>query len=257
MDAKMKTIPKKMRSALAFLLITVILCSSAFTLTGCESADSVYIKSAGWDVDMDTFHDVYVTRYTDMLGDMQRKYSLNGAERYVDVFEDNAKMYMYASNFTLCLYIGNLINRGELIIQLYYYGEYKEDLQNYEAQKTLLALVSEIIDTIGFDTELDENPDMFLNLYNEAREIEAELKAEKEESGKTEEDDEDDEKPTATHFVFNEGELEDLGYTVTLGYMSDPYFYMMRKEAATEDKEIPVNFYMFYGLMKTLPDTAE
>jgi hypothetical protein len=257
----MNTFVKKMRSALAFLLIIVILCSTALSFTGCASADAEYIKSTGWDVDMDTFHHRYVTEYTDMFGDMQRKYSLNGAERYVDVFEDNAKMYMYASNFTLCLYIGNLINRGELIIQLYYYGEYKEDLQNYEAQKTLLALVSEIIDTIGFDTELDENPDMFLNLYNEAREIEAQLKAEKEESkgegGEEDTDESDDEKPTATHYVFNEGELSELGYTVTLGYMSDPYFYLMRKEGALDDEEIPVNFYMFYGLMKTLPDTAE
>ena len=234
---------KVIGSALRFVLVFALIASVMLSVVSCGDPDRDYYTASGWNADLDEFNESYVPYYTSLVGKLQREYGLTSAERYVDVFDDNAKVYLYDTDFTICVYFGHTADFGECVMQLFYYGENEGDLESYTAQKKIVELAAEIVHTVCYDTRKNENANYFEKLFGDAKLIE-----EKEEENK----EENTEKPHATYYIFNGAMLEGLGYDVTLKFESDPYFYMMKKDAAMSEETIPANSYLFYGLLKPI-----
>ena len=240
------------RSALRFVLCFAVLASICLSAVGCGNATDEYIAATGWNMDNETFMEEYVPEFNSFIGRLHGK-KVPTSQRTVDYFSDNAKFYLYNEEFTLMIYVGNFETFGECIVQLLYYGSEEGDLLDFEKQRSYVELAATILHEFCYDTEKEVNPLFFEKLFDDCLKIKEEEESKKDEEDKDSEDGEEEEKetPNASHHVFDDDNmLDNLGYEVMLEYESDPYFYMMKGEAAVIEDTIPANSFMFYGLLK-------
>ena len=195
-------------------------------LYGLVFNDAEYKDSSNWNCTNEEFETIYVGEYTRIVEELANKYGIN-YNQLTKAYMDRGDFYfwldLYSDEFTVELRFVNLGSHGKFHVNLYYFSQNIDDLNNYEKQKKYVDFINDLTNVVAFDTKTDKNH--FERLYAECEYIDVSY---------------------IYHFDHIVGEV---GYVVSIGRESDGYYYKMQEN---EELEILSNRFTFDGILKPL-----
>lgn len=138
-------------------------------LSGDEEA---YCEASGWNCTNEEFENSYMPFYLSRIDELQEEYNIvceKKIERTSSKDQIYFVLYLYNDYFTMKLLLANRHygSHGDYMLELYYYGEDKETLIDYEKQKNLVSFVNDLTHEFCFDTKKEEHENHFERLYLE------------------------------------------------------------------------------------------
>ena len=194
------------------------------------SSEDDYIKSSNWNCTNEEFVEEYIEYYNSKIEELKAFYGIECLEIVKMLEHDNDIIYIkqfYNDEVTIEVLFANRGLYGDYWVELYYFSENIDDLNNYEKQKKYVDFANDLTNAVAFDTKADGNH--FEQLYMQCKE-------QTDPGGKG-----------ITDLYHFDEFVGDVGYKVGVQLDTKGYYYKMQKN---KELEILANEFSFNGILK-------
>ena len=197
------------------------------------SSEDDYIKSSNWNCTNEEFVEEYVEYYNSKIEELKAFYGIECLEIVKMQEHDNHIIYIkqfYNDEVTIEVLFANRSGLyGDYWVELYYFSENIDDLNNYEKQKKYVDFANDLTNAVAFDTKTDKNH--FEALYFEClNQTKIDFQA-------------------ASNIYHFDQIVGDVGYGVAVHSDSYDYYHKIEKN---ENYDFLSNRFTFNGILKPL-----